>query len=703
MKTINLVFLVIFTLICNFSFSQSLLSGKVVDEFGKPIYGATIRFKGINDFVATTDKKGSFTITAPSDTLTIIATADGMQNLEQKFKNSKNLVLKMTEIVFEIPVIVDSLVVEEVIVESLEYEMSVEAFGESRSLDYDKVSKGEAKKEKSSSRDWSLGARSAPKSAYYYESVEGISTSSTESYDGDYKISDDFKTGELTDDKREDANVKSGLLTAGEIHDFSKWELWNDITSNQLSEFKSLWEIYPLNRYCVQLTSKDGKPLINKKVELRNSKNEVIWNSVTDNTGKAELWAAMFDSTKTDNSYSINLIENNKSYEIKDPKKFHDGINILSIENQCNIPNIVDIAFVVDATGSMSDEIEYLKAELLDIMQKAGKKHTDLIFNLGSVFYRDYGDAYLTKISDLTTKLDSSVNFIKQQYAGGGGDFPEAVEAGLDAAINNMKWSEKAIAKMLFLVLDAPPHNNSEVKEKLEKVTIEAAKKGIRIIPITCSGIDKSTEYLMRSIALATNGTYVFLTDDSGIGDSHIAPTTDEYKVEYLNDLIIRLIDQYTLTPTCDNQLVYNPETLNDTTFLVIENIEPIVDINISETDTNKTNNDLNNLLINNNNNQNVDTNNVDNTNNITDLTYDYSKGIKFYPNPTVDIVNIEFIGDIKEIYIADNSGKLLERFKIEDEDKIQINLGNYPSGMYFIQYLNKDQWKSGKIILMRK
>jgi hypothetical protein len=57
----------------------------------------------------------------------------------------------------------------------------------------------------------------------------------------------------------------------------------------------------------------------------------------------------------------------------------------------------------------------------------------------------------------------------------------------------------------------------------------------------------------MRTFALATNGTYVFLTDDSGVGNAHIKPTTDKYDVEKLNEAIKRVIKQYTQMPDCNN------------------------------------------------------------------------------------------------------------------------------------------------------
>ncbi len=78
----------------------------------------------------------------------------------------------------------------------------------------------------------------------------------------------------------------------------------------------------------------------------------------------------------------------------------------------------------------------------------------------------------------------------------------------------------------------------------LEINLIKAAEKGIKIIPITASGIDKTTEYLMRSFAILTNGSYVFITDDSGVGNDHLEPTIGEFEIEKLNDLMVRLVGE---------------------------------------------------------------------------------------------------------------------------------------------------------------
>jgi hypothetical protein len=202
------------------------------------------------------------------------------------------------------------------------------------------------------------------------------------------------------------------------------------------------------------------------------------------------------------------------------------------------------VAFVVDATGSMGDELNFLKTELLDVVNRVKNNNQKAQVRLGSVFYRDKDDEYLTRKSNFSTDLNQTLNFIKAQSAAGGGDFPEAVHSALKEALQNLTWSEVATARILFLVLDAPPHSDPEVMADLRVAMTLASQKGIKIIPVTASGIDKNTEFLMRLFAISTNGTYVFITNHSGIGNHHLEASVGKYEVEYLNDLMVRLLNK---------------------------------------------------------------------------------------------------------------------------------------------------------------
>ena len=224
---------------------------------------------------------------------------------------------------------------------------------------------------------------------------------------------------------------------------------------------------------------------------------------------------------------------------------YDDGGTIRLESNGQNTSNKVELSFIVDATGSMGDELEFLKDDLRSVIEDVQSQNNSLDISTSAVFYRDEGDEYVTRDSDFTNDLSRTIDFINNQSAGGGGDYPEAVHSGMTKAINNFDWSEDAITKIAFLILDAPPHHKPQVINDIKVSIREAAEKGIKIIPITASGIQKDTELLMRYLSIATNSTYVFITNDSGIGNDHITATVGDYEVEFLNDLMVRLITKY--------------------------------------------------------------------------------------------------------------------------------------------------------------
>ena len=64
----------------------------------------------------------------------------------------------------------------------------------------------------------------------------------------------------------------------------------------------------------------------------------------------------------------------------------------------------------------------------------------------------------------------------------------------------------------------------------------------IHIYPVASSGVDLTTELSMRSAAQVTGGRYLFLTDDSGIGESHLEPTIPCYFVTSLSNAVVRMV-----------------------------------------------------------------------------------------------------------------------------------------------------------------
>ena len=335
---------------------------------------------------------------------------------------------------------------------------------------------------------------------------------------------------------------QGGLVTAGEWNDLDNWAFYQKtLMKEPFKGFPDDWQMYTNHRIAVALTAKN-KPATNATVTLfRND--TAIWTAKTDNLGRAELWVGAFQKEKELNPTLLRLKVNEQW--VSTATISETQVNRIALDETLPSPtNQVQIAFMVDATGSMGDELEFLKMDLKKVINEVQKTNTQLKISTATVFYRDEGDEYVVKHSPFTEDINQTTEFISQQRADGGGDFPEAVDKAL-VQLNQLQWQPEARTRIAFLVLDAPPHNKPAVISSIQYSVKTAAASGIKLIPVVASGIDKTTEFLMRFIAMYTNGTYVFITDHSGIGNKHLEPSVGEYQVEKLSDLMVRLIKKY--------------------------------------------------------------------------------------------------------------------------------------------------------------
>ena len=358
----------------------------------------------------------------------------------------------------------------------------------------------------------------------------------------------------------QNGNSQAGRVTAGEWNDLDNWDFWSSLMlpvsgkgqepqQEDYSGKADYWHFYTNNRVAVKVVDSKGNPVPGAVVSLERRGAE-IWSTVSDNLGRAECWAGLFQKEENPGELQLKVDGVLRSDA---PKVSGWDISQGAVYNEVvltKVPEVkrnADIAFIVDATGSMADEIDFLKDDLLDILNKTRNENVTTSFRTAALFYRDRGDEYVTRFSDFSFDFTTTTNFISQQKADGGGDYPEAVHTALEVGMQSLSWDRNARTKLAFLLLDAPAHQDQEgVIASLQKSVKLYAEKGIKIIPIAASGVDKNTEFMLRFFAVSTGGTYVFITNDSRIGNDHIAATVGEYQVELLNSLIIRLINKYT-------------------------------------------------------------------------------------------------------------------------------------------------------------
>ena len=343
----------------------------------------------------------------------------------------------------------------------------------------------------------------------------------------------------------------SGQITCGEWSDIKNYDYYLDLFNtiedtdaeesqrrNTFNEFIEYFGFETRYMFTVQAVY-DGQPLGDAVVELYDSNQDLLFTAKTDARGNAFMFPP-YDLTEE----NITVKAKSGTYETVESFACIQNNMLITLDGRAEKQSVLDLMFVIDTTGSMGDELRYLKSEITDVISTISDSNPNYIINLALLFYRDIGDEYVTRYFDFTTNIAAQQQNLARQSANGGGDFPEAADKALEEAVAK-NWNNQHATRLIFHVCDAPPHSDQESQTRYFNAIAEAARKGIRIIPVASSGIDYAAEYLLRQEALMTGGTYIFLTDDSGIGGSHLQPTVGEFTVEYLNDCMVRVVNEY--------------------------------------------------------------------------------------------------------------------------------------------------------------
>ena len=327
------------------------------------------------------------------------------------------------------------------------------------------------------------------------------------------------------------------VLTAGEWNDNENWGFFSNIVSNGTISFPQ-YGLDPTHRVAVNLTN-GGEPVRNKKVELKDGDN-TVWSAMTDKEGNAYLFAP--ENVQVE--YTV-IAEGAEPAAVSMGSENEEGQGTgltspeLAIETGDSTVsyNKTQVMFILDTTGSMGDEITYLQKDFTSIAGEVGGN--DVTFSVN--FYKDKGDDYVTSCNDFTDDIKSVQKLLNKESASGGGDTPEAVAEILDETMNSTGWESDA-NKIAFLIFDAPPHDGTE--QVIMGAIAKAAEQGIKLVPVVASNADRETELFGRAAAIMTGANYVFLTDDSGVGGSHLEPIIGAYDVELLHDIIVRNITE---------------------------------------------------------------------------------------------------------------------------------------------------------------
>jgi hypothetical protein len=177
---------------------------------------------------------------------------------------------------------------------------------------------------------------------------------------------------------------------------------------------------------------------------------------------------------------------------------------------------VVEVAFVLDTTGSMGPLIEGAKRKIWSIATTIVETNPDAEIRMGLVAYRDIGDEYVTKTYNLTTDIQDLYAQLLELKARGGGDWPESVNEALHIGVTKLSWTQDAeVRRIMFLVGDAPPHMDYAQDTKYPEVLRMARERSITVNAVQAGGA-RDTERVWREIAQMGHGRYIPIPQDGG-------------------------------------------------------------------------------------------------------------------------------------------------------------------------------------------
>lgn len=196
----------------------------------------------------------------------------------------------------------------------------------------------------------------------------------------------------------------------------------------------------------------------------------------------------------------------------------------------------LEMVFVLDTTGSMGGLLDGAKQKIWSIVNDVMLTESRPAVRVGLVAYRDRGDQYVTQVLPLTSDLDEVYSALMAYKADGGGDTPEDVRRALFEGVTKAGWSTQSngMAQILFLVGDAPPHDDYSDSPDVRSTAANAADLGIVVNTIQCGTIP-GTRLVWEAIAQKGSGQYFAIEQNGGV--QSIATPYDEQMSKLANQL----------------------------------------------------------------------------------------------------------------------------------------------------------------------
>ena len=365
-----------------------------------------------------------------------------------------------------------------------------------------------------------------------------------EAADGGVADGDDGVAAESSSSSaRSDGERESSrpALSAGEVNDNALWDEYL-LYVRQYSG-APVHDVDVSERYVITVTDAADRPVHNARVRV-SAGETALFEGRTYANGQTLFFPLAFASSEGAESFTLHVENDEASRQLEFARGGERQWDVtLDVEQSAADGGVpLDILFLLDATGSMADEIEQVKDTLLSISSRINALPSQPDLRFGMVAYRDRGrDEFVTRLYDFEPDAQRFLDTIRGVTAEGGGDYPESLNEALHVAVHQPEWREGNAIRLMFLIADAPPHLDYEDDYSYADDMIEAHRQGIKIFSIASSGLDQQGEYVFRQIAQHTMGRFIFIVYGAGGTTPH---NVSRYTVEQLDDLVVSLVEE---------------------------------------------------------------------------------------------------------------------------------------------------------------
>jgi hypothetical protein len=330
-------------------------------------------------------------------------------------------------------------------------------------------------------------------------------------------------------------------LRAGSVDDNAEWDDYL-LYRLRFAEWDILvHEIDVSERHTIQITNRQSQPVLGAKVTISDDAGRELGSMYTHADGKVLFFPLANPEAQR---YQILVEKGSNKANFTLNRNERDHAVVLDAHSAKN-PVRLDVHFLIDATGSMSDEIQQLKSNMITISERIHALPSNPDVRFGMTIYRDRGDLFVSRTFEFTPDVEKFTEELRNIAAEGGGDYAESLNEGLHNAIHMPEWRVEETVSLIFLVADAPPHLDYANDYNYVEDVFEAAERGIKIFPLASSGLDDQGEYIFRQLAQVSSGKFLFLTYGAGGAPGDETPHhVDDYSVLSLDELVVRLVEE---------------------------------------------------------------------------------------------------------------------------------------------------------------